>query len=153
MNNTVKSIVAVLVIAVAGVFGYQAFQKEPVSSVPTPTPEPVGTPDTTVPTTPPVSASKEVSTVVDYAVPSESGTAKVGFIVTVDGSGVITDVATQALANEEESVERQQVFVKALPALLMGKNLKTLTGIDNVAGSSLTTAAFNGALAKLQAQI
>lgn len=84
---------------------------------------------------------------------SPAGEEKVGFTIVVDADGVITDAKTNIMAKAPTSVMRQESFAKELPKVLMGKKLASLTKVDRVGGSSLTTGAFNAALEELQSQI
>lgn len=78
---------------------------------------------------------------------------KVSFMVAVDPDGVITSAASSIQAENPVSVMRQESFAKDLPAVLVGKKLADLDQIDRVGGSSLTTGAFNKALAELKTQL
>lgn len=84
---------------------------------------------------------------------SPAGEERVGFKIIVDDEGVITDAQTTVYATAPISLTRQENFAKELPAALKGKKLATLTSIDRVGGSSLTTGAFNKALEQLKSQI
>ena len=113
------------------------------------------TPTTPTPTSSPVTStptqSKTTHVIVSYDEPS--GGSRVGFALTVDGQGIITDAETDVLATDEEAMKRQERFAQGLPVIVKGKKLSELTHIDRVGGSSLTTEAFNTALAKLKAQL
>lgn len=98
-----------------------------------------------------VVSAKTVTTIATYHVPS--GDEKVGFTLTLDQSGVVTDATTEILGVAPITKSRQEAFAKALPETIKGKKLSELTHIDRVGGSSLTTAAFNQSLAALKAQI
>lgn len=93
----------------------------------------------------------EVSTSTSYDSPAS--TEQVRFVLFVDQAGVITDAQTEVLAKAPISIMRQEAFQKDLPAAVVGKKLSELQNIDRVGGSSLTTGAFNAALADLQAQL
>lgn len=77
----------------------------------------------------------------------------VAFTLSVDDKGVITEAKTDVLAINPTSKMRQQSFAEALPAAIVGKDIHTLSSIDRVGGSSLTTGAFNAALDQLKAQL
>lgn len=94
---------------------------------------------------------KQLSTKTSYTNPS--GSDEVGFKVTVDASGVVTDAAVDVLAVNGISKTRQTAFAEGLPQALKGKKLSELSSIDKVGGSSLTTGAFNAALPQLKAQL
>jgi hypothetical protein len=96
-------------------------------------------------------AAKEVSAMAAYKSPA--GEDKVGFTLTVDANGAITDAKTQVMSDNEISKKLQQAFGDGLPAVLKGKKLGELSKIDKVGGSSLTTAAFNQSLEQLKAQL
>ncbi len=94
---------------------------------------------------------KQLSTKTSYTNPS--GSDEVGFKVTVDASGVVTDAMVDILAVNGISKTRQEKFAEGFSQALKGKKLSELTAIDKVGGSSLTTAAFNTALPQLKAQL
>lgn len=94
---------------------------------------------------------KLLKTTTSYKNPS--GSDEVGFTVVVDGSGIITDVTTDILAENKNSKMFQENFSKALPQAIRGKKLSDLEAIDRVGGASLTTKAFNESLAKLKSDI
>lgn len=81
------------------------------------------------------------------------GEEKVEFAVFVDEDGMITDAEAVVLAKNPTSVMRQKSFATEMPKALKGKKLSELENVDRIGGSSLTTGAFNKALADLQAQI
>lgn len=83
---------------------------------------------------------------------SPAGPEKVAFVLTLDDSGTITKADTTIMAKAPISVTRQEKFKAELPTVVVGKKLADLTKLDRVGGSSLTTNAFNDALAKLKAQ-
>jgi len=100
-----------------------------------------------------VQANKEltVSAVATYKVPK--GEDKVRFTLTLDGQGAVVDVkTTDALKNDAVS-ENLAKFSANLLLAIKGKKLIDLQAVDKVGTSSLTTAAFNGALAELKAQL
>lgn len=95
--------------------------------------------------------AKVVSLQTEYESPA--GMEEVSFSLTVDDTGVISQVETEVLATAPISVMRQESFAKELPSILVGKKLSDLESIDRVGGSSLTTASFNEALVDLKAQL
>lgn len=99
----------------------------------------------------PEQAVKSVRVQTNYKNPS--GSDDVAFVLSVDADGKIIAATTEVLAVNATSKMRQTAFADALPAVLVGKDLKTLTNIDRVGGSSLTTKAFNDSLSQLQSQI
>ncbi|MEX0896187.1 MAG: hypothetical protein WDZ94_04640 [Patescibacteria group bacterium] len=84
---------------------------------------------------------------------SPAGPENVGFTLTIDSAGIITEAQTEVLGKAPTSIMRQESFAEELPSVVVGKQLSELTEVDRVGGSSLTTAAFNEALAEFQAQI
>lgn len=84
---------------------------------------------------------------------SPAGEEKVGFSVTVDADGVITAASTTVMSKNPTSVMRQKSFGDGMTAALQGKKFSELQSVDRIGGSSLTTAAFNKALADLKQQI
>lgn len=81
------------------------------------------------------------------------GSDYVAFTLRVDEKGTITEAKTEILAVNPTSKMRQEAFAAALPQVLVGKDLSTLSKIDRVGGSSLTTGAFNASLDALKAQL
>lgn len=96
-------------------------------------------------------SENEVSVETSYQTPA--GDEKVTFVLSVDEAGMITDAETLIQAKAPISVDRQKKFSEELPTILVGKKLADLSDIDRVGGSSLTTGAFNKALADLKAQL
>ncbi len=92
-----------------------------------------------------------VSTTATYQSPA--GPEEVGFSLTLDSQGTILSAETTVLAVSPTSKMRQNSFADALPAAIEGKELASLGAIDRVGGSSLTTRAFNVALAEMQSQL
>lgn len=91
--------------------------------------------------------------VVETTYETPAGEEPVVFTVVVDTQGVIVDAQTEVLAKAPISIVRQESFSEALPEQIMGKKLSELTSVDRVGGSSLTTGAFNAALADMKAQL
>ncbi len=84
---------------------------------------------------------------------SPGGTEQIGFHISVDANGLITDAKTDVLSQDTTGIMRQTAFANGLLSVIKGKKLSDLGPIDRVAGSSLTTSAFNAALAQLKAQL
>ena len=99
----------------------------------------------------PMMDAKKVSVKSEYETPA--GSDPIGFSVTVDKEGIITDAALEVLASNEISEKWQQNVAKLLPTAIKGKKLSELTKVDKIGGSSLTTEAFNAALPQLKAQL
>lgn len=97
-----------------------------------------------------VKTGKTVQLETEYQSPA--GPEKVAFALTVDDSGVITKADTTVMGKAPISVVRQEKFKAELGTAVVGKKLADLSKVDRVGGSSLTTGAFNEALAKLKAQ-
>ena len=156
MGNIKKASLFVLV-AVLAVVGYkltiksgndQAAAAAGATSADTTT----GSPTQTTATPPAATAeAKQISATEIYRDPS--GEENVTFMLTVDGAGVITEAASTVLAENPIAVKRQTAFRDGFAAAVVGKKLADLNNIDVVSGSSLTTGAFNKALASLKAQI
>lgn len=101
----------------------------------------------------PVALDSAASVSLETTYQSPAGPEDVGFLLTVDENGIITDTQTEVLATAPISVTRQESFAEELSEVLVGRNLAELTNIDRVGGSSLTTDAFNAALPELKAQL
>ncbi|MBP9697734.1 MAG: hypothetical protein KBD65_00885 [Candidatus Moranbacteria bacterium] len=92
---------------------------------------------------------KEVSAEVTYDTPSDYPDS-LRFVVALDAEGAIQDIRTLDVETGEIS-EKKKEFNDQINIVLKGKKLSELSAIDKVGKSSLTTAAFNEALPKLQA--
>jgi hypothetical protein len=66
---------------------------------------------------------------------------------------VVTELEVGVTTKIGESLSYQQNFVRAINKRVVGRKLVDLTKIDTVSGASLTTAAFNEAIAKLRDQL
>ncbi|MDP3964745.1 MAG: hypothetical protein Q8Q20_03785 [bacterium] len=95
--------------------------------------------------------SKKVSAVVKYMA-TEDKEDELRFVVTVDKSGIITELATLD-AKTNEVPEKKIAFNQQVSVMIVGKKLSELTAIDNVAKSSMTTKAFNSVIDELKAQL
>lgn len=160
MSNT-KSAFLIAVLIVLAIFGYQ-FAMKPEETLSTNKENGEESPLAVTPESPVVSAptpttnelsvgERKIRTEVTYIDPS--GETKVAFVLIVDKDGIIVDAPTEILATNPIAIQRQTAFAKDLPAAVKGKKLSELTAIDRVGGSSLTTKAFNDALATLKANI
>jgi hypothetical protein len=145
MNNTKKALALAAVVIVALV-GYKVAMTPKGEMETTKLGDTTGAPATALPT----ATVKKLSTQVTYKEPA--GESKVGFLLTVS-DGVITDAQAEVLATNPDSQRIQGDFQQAFPAAVKGKQLADLTAIDRVGGASLTTKAFNEALATLKAQM
>ena len=64
---------------------------------------------------------------------------------------VITDVSTKTSATDADSLEYDGQFNNNIKSAVVGKKINELT-LSRVAGSSLTTEGFNGAIAQIERQ-
>jgi hypothetical protein len=94
---------------------------------------------------------KEINAVVEYPVPK--GKEKLRFTLYLDSNNNIIDVKITDLINTTEVNENLVKFNEGLAVVIKGKKLNELNNVDRVGTSSLTTNAFNSALAELKAQI
>ena len=94
---------------------------------------------------------KKVSAVVSYMV-TEDKEDSLRFVLTLDKQGVITELATLD-AKSGVVPEKKKDFNQQASVMIIGKKLSELSAIDNVAKSTLTTAAFNSAIDELKAQL
>jgi len=97
-----------------------------------------------------VAIVRELSSTVSYDVPGGSHTVR--FTVGVDEDGVIGRVSGTDTTDPEHQANVDK-FATALTTMIKGKKLSELDAVDMVGSSSLTTAAFNEALADIRAQI
>lgn len=96
-------------------------------------------------------AAREISSIQSYTTPG--GTDRLRFTLTVDASGVITDVKTTDMLDPNAANANLEKFSGGLTIVIKGKKLSELTSVDKIGTSSLTTAAFNKALPELQKQL
>lgn len=96
-----------------------------------------------------VLSSRELSTTVTYTVPNGADT--VTFSLFVDRDGLITDVKSLDAADPANA--NLLKFNSGLLTVIKGKKLSDISAVDKIGTSSLTTDAFNSALAKLKAQL
>ena len=155
-------VVATTVMLSACTIGNKSAVAEPKTEVSKPTIAPLATPVPSPSTMPQddamsdhdQSAAPENKTVkVTTAYKTPAGEDSVGFAITVDQTGAITEVVTEVLGTAPASKIRQEAFAKDITAAVQGKKLSELAAIDRVGGSSLTTGAFNNALKDLKAQL
>ena len=95
--------------------------------------------------------AKKVSAVVSYMA-TEDKEDTLRFVVTIDKEGLITELATLD-AKTNEVPEKKIAFNQQASVMIVGKKLSELSAIDNVAKSTLTTAAFNSVVSQLKAQL
>ncbi len=81
------------------------------------------------------------------------GGAEVNKISLVINNDIISGVNFELTTINEISLKYQKDFGDKLPKIIVGKKLSELKEIDKISGASLTTAAFNQALQKLQQQL
>lgn len=120
---------------------------------------PVATPNAApeIPTTtPPTTANQAAANFKDgtFTVPSDyvspGGQDSIDVTLTLAGS-VVTDASVTGHPSNPKSQEYQDGFTAAYKPLVVGKRLDQLQ-LDRVSGASLTTAAFNQAVAQVEAQ-
>jgi hypothetical protein len=85
---------------------------------------------------------------VTFAYPG--GEHNVAFNIVVDENGVIQSIAGADVDPENQG--RIADFVTSVNEMLVGKELSELEELDKVGGASLTTAAFNESIAKMQSK-
>ncbi len=78
---------------------------------------------------------------------------QVDFELVVDSEGIITEATSTVKSDNPISQTRQTAFAEAFPTAVVGKKLADLENVDRIGGSSLTTGAFNAALAELKSQL
>lgn len=88
------------------------------------------------------------TTTVSYRSPG--GMDKLGVSITLQG-GIITDTTASAQPGNETSSEYEGAFVQSYKASVIGRNISTLS-VGRIAGASLTSRAFNSALAQVRSQ-
>lgn len=97
-------------------------------------------------------STRELSEDSTYAVPN--GEDKTKFSVFVDKAGVVTDVkATDLIKDNTEVQGHLNTFAETLLTVIKGKKLSEIEKVDKVGTASLTTNAFNSALANLKSQL
>ncbi len=96
-------------------------------------------------------AMRRVSAAGNYQSPAQAE--QVDFELVVDADGVITEATSSVKSDNPISQTRQTAFAEAFPDAVVGKKLSELENVDRIGGSSLTTGAFNAALAELKSQL
>ena len=156
MEN-LKRVSLVALVAVLAVVGYKVSTKSGGEQAAAAGGAPLDSSTAPAPVTPnpaaeaPVTKTKQISATQTYRDPS--GEEQVTFMLTLDKAGLITEAASTVLAENPIAVKRQTAFRDGFSAAVVGKKLRDLSRIDVVSGSSLTTGAFNAALASLKAQL
>lgn len=96
-------------------------------------------------------ALRRITVQCNYQSPAQAE--HVAFDVVVDENGVIVEAQSTVTSDNPTSQMRQTAFAEAFPAAVVGKKLADLENVDRIGGSSLTTGAFNAALAGLKSQL
>jgi hypothetical protein len=86
----------------------------------------------------------------DGAYGSPAGPEHVSVTLTLKGD-IVTDAAVTGEATNQASIKYQAKFISGYKEYVIGKNITTIQ-LDKIAGSSLTPAGFNAAVAKIEAQ-
>jgi len=81
---------------------------------------------------------------------SPAGPSEVTVAITLEDD-VVTDVLVTPHATEGNSIQFQGQFADGIAAVVVGKDIDTLT-VSRVGGSSLTSGGFNDALAQIKAE-
>lgn len=97
------------------------------------------------------SAMQRVSAQGNYQSPAQPE--HVAFELVLDAEGVIVEANSTVTSDNPTSQMRQTAFAEAFPDAVVGKKLADLENVDRIGGSSLTTGAFNAALAELKSQL
>lgn len=97
-----------------------------------------------------VAIVRELSSTVSYDVPGGSHTVR--FSIGVDDNGVIGQVTGKDTTDPSHQGNVDK-FATTLTTMIKGKKLSELKSVDMVGSSSLTTAAFNEALADIRTQL
>ncbi len=92
----------------------------------------------------------QYSITINYPSPGGQETDK--FNLTLE-KGVITAASVEVFTDIDASKVYQKQFAATLPGLIIGKRLADIQALDVISGASLTTAAFNDALKKLQTKL
>ncbi len=174
MNESVKKRIlsAVPFVILVGIVGYSAFFKKSELSLPnavatnqinipssvtltnpssvnTPTPSPIMTPPAAMMPSPQpmifVYRNGTYNTDIQYRTPG--GAAFVGIQLSVTSDSV-TDVVITPKAQDGDSLSYQQFFAQEIGSFVVGKKLSDI-GQVRVSGASLTSAAFDNAIASI----
>lgn len=81
---------------------------------------------------------------------SPAGPSEVTVAITLEDD-IVTDVVVTPHATEGNSIQFQGQFADGIAAVVVGKDIDTLT-VSRVGGSSLTSGGFNDALAQIKAE-
>jgi uncharacterized protein with FMN-binding domain len=104
------------------------------------------------PTPPPESAAGSDYDDGQYSADGQYGNlpSSIGVTVTLV-DGVITDVAVTPHATDPTSLDLQNRFADAVPAVVVGRDIDEIR-VDRIAGSSATPDGFNAALERIKAE-
>ena len=147
----------VLLVGVVGViikFILDPFGKDGRMGVPkteTPSKKESAIPSPQAPAAFPTSQVKQVTANTSYGSPA--GPEEVGFTLGLDANEVIVSADTTVKAADQASTSFQESFKANLSSVVVGKKLSDLSSIDKVGKASLTTNAFNQALAQMKSQL
>ncbi len=86
---------------------------------------------------------------VSYDTPQSSE--DVDFVFTID-AGIVKNLVLDSVPVESNSRKFQKKFMDGITSQIVGKKISEIGTFDRVGGASLTTPAFNQAVAKLKAQ-
>lgn len=107
------------------------------------------TPATAVPPFNPKALTGTFHERVAYDTPES--TENVDFVFTVS-SGVVKNLTLNSTPQESRSAKYQKQFMGAITGQVVGMKISQIGSFDRVGGASLTTPAFNQAVAQLKAQ-
>lgn len=162
MSSTkpIVAVVTVLVLIAGAAYLYTNTKTNPADATAAPAAPVV---DTTQQAPADTSGGASTSTPVTSASPYKDGTytatgsyqtpesvEQVTVTLTLKG-GVVTDAAVTGSPRAPESRRFQNQFIANFKSFVIGKNIDTLS-LSHVSGSSLTSAGFNNAVAKIKAQ-
>jgi uncharacterized protein with FMN-binding domain len=142
-NGMVVGVVAVVVLALAGVGGYLYMNKN--SSAPVETPVTPNTPNTRT-----SYLYKDGNYSATGAYVSPGGPESINVSLTLKND-VVTDATVTASAGNPTSESYQNIFKSSFKTMVVGKKLADVK-LDKVSGSSLTPLGWNEAIVKIQAQ-
>jgi uncharacterized protein with FMN-binding domain len=86
------------------------------------------------------------SKTVTYIVPSGTDDFRVNLTL---ANGIITDISTDVLAKNEDSIKYQTKFSSKIKAVVVGKNINDVK-VGVISGASLTSQAFNDAIGQIK---
>ena len=90
------------------------------------------------------------TTTIEYDVPEGMESNSFSLVIK---DNVISSVEVGITTTNKASLKYQQDFAKNISSFVVGQKISELKNIDRVSGASVTTAAFNDALLKLQQQL